>query len=200
MKPRRTVLLTISEEYGYRNWYAVLTRAEYEQLCADWKTLKGLNCLVPVQFLIPQAKPLWALRYTPEHAFTLTLDGLASHDVEIVGAHIHEADDSGLGKVKYDIPDQRPFEFKGRVYSYEAVTALMDEYKAREDVEFDKTLAEHPELATEPVSQPAAWYEYSDNTPKMEITNIFTWPEDQPLPAGFIRDEAGKIIKENADE
>lgn len=193
--PRKTVLLTISEEYGYRNWYAVLTRAEYEQVCADWQTLKGLNCLVPVRFLIPQAKPLWMLRYTPEHAFTLTLDGLAGADVEIVGAHIHQSDDSGLGGVDYDIPEQETFEFKGREYTDDEVHALHSADRDREDVEINAVIAKNPEMWRDPVVQPQAWYDYSDNTPKMEITNIFVWPEDMELPEGFERTEDGKIIK-----
>lgn len=193
--PRKTVLLTISEEYGYRNWYAVLTRAEYEQICADWKTMKGLNCLVPVRFLVPQAKPLWMLKYTPEHAFTLTLDGLAGMDVEIVGSHIHESDDSGLGGIKYDIPEQETFEFKGREYTYDDVCALHSADRDREDVEINAVIAENPEMWRDPVVQPPAWYDYSANVPKMEITNIFVWPEDMELPEGFERTDDGKIIK-----
>jgi hypothetical protein len=193
--PSKTVLLTISEEYGYRNWYAVLTRAEYEQVCADWKTLKGLNCLVPVRFLIPQAKPLWILRFTPEHAFTMTVEGLAGMDVEIVGAHIHESDDSGLGGVDYSIPEQETFEFKGKAYTYDAVLDLFQADKDLESVETDKTLEEHPELATDPVVTPQAWHEYSDNVPKFELTKIMVWPEDMELPSGFERTEDGTIIK-----
>jgi hypothetical protein len=193
--PRKTVLLTISEEYGYRNWYAVLTRAEYEQICADWKTMKGLNCLVPVRFLVPQAKPLWMLKYTPEHAFTMTLDGLAGMDVEIVGSHVHQADDSGLGGVDYDIPEQETFEFKGREYTDDEVHALHSADRDREDVEINAVIAKNPEMWRDPVVQPQAWYDYSDNTPKMEITNIFVWPEDMELPEGFERTDDGKIIK-----
>jgi hypothetical protein len=193
--PRKTVLLTISEEYGYRNWYAVLTRAEYDQICADWQTMKGLNCLVPVRFLVPQAKPLWMLKYTPEHAFTMTLDGLAGMDVEIVGSHIHQADDSGLGDIKYDIPEQDTFEFKGREYTDDEVHALHSADRDREDVEINAVIAENPEMWRDPVAQPQAWYEYSDSTPRMEITNIFVWPEDMELPEGFERTDDGKIIK-----
>jgi hypothetical protein len=193
--PRKTVLLTISEEYGYRNWYAVLTRAEYDQICADWQTMKGLNCLVPVRFLVPQAKPLWMLKYTPEHAFTMTLDGLAGMDVEIVGSHIHQADDSGLGDIKYDIPEQDTFEFKGREYTDDEVHALHSADRDREDVEINAVIAENPEMWRDPVVQPQAWYDYSDNTPRMEITNIFVWPEDMELPEGFERTDDGTIIK-----
>jgi hypothetical protein len=190
-----TIILSISEEYGYRNWYAILSERQFEQLKEDWQTLKGLNCLVPVQFLVPQAKPLWALPFTQEHQVYLTQDGLAQHNVRIRSAHIHEPDDSGLADLKYSIPEQRTFEFLGTEYTEDEVTKLMHEYSDRESREFERTRAAHPEIATMPVMYPEAWQAYSSNLPIFEVTEIIAWPDDEPLPDGFERDEDGNIFK-----
>lgn len=154
------VILYISEEYGYRTWYAVLTPQRWEELKTEWQTLKALNCLVPVPFLIPEAKsfPLW-----PEHEKYADLDVLRAEDVQIMRAHIHEADDSGLGGVEYTIPpqpddDSDGFEFKGRVYTTEDVKQLHEEYAQRYNSDWDVRLKEHPELATIDIGPPAIWF------------------------------------------
>lgn len=199
MKPQ-TIILTISEEYGYRHWYAVLSEQQFAQLQKDWQTIKGLSCIVPVQFLIPQARPLWALPVTPEHQIYLTQNGLAEHNVRIRGAHIHQSDDSGLAGVAYDIPEQEEFEFLGKTYTHDEVSALFNEYSNRESREFYRYSSADPKLADDPVMFPEAWDSYSGNVPKLEISEIFVWPEDQPLPAGFTRTEDGKIVKEPQDD
>lgn len=198
MTPRSTVLLTISEEYGYRNWYAVLSSELYEQLKKDWQTLKGLNCLVPVQFLIPQARPLWILPYTPEHSKYLTLDGLAGENVRIRSAHIHQADDSHLDYLDFSIPEQEDFEFRGKAYTEKEVSDLHEFYSDQEQRMCDRYAEAYPQLAELPVMYPEVWHQYSENVPKLKIKEIFVWPEDQPLPPGFVRDENGRITREDA--
>jgi hypothetical protein len=49
------ITICIEEEYGYRYWLARLTDKEYAKLIGRWENITGLNCLVPVDFIIPQA-------------------------------------------------------------------------------------------------------------------------------------------------
>lgn len=96
------IKLLIEEEYGYRDWYAELTEQEFEELCARWKTLRGLNCLVPVTLIIPQAVELDdGRRVNPEHTHR---------------CHIHEEDDSYLEGCGYEIPPDDYFWMNGRKY------------------------------------------------------------------------------------
>jgi len=154
------VILYISEEYGYRTWYAVLTDERWEELKSEWCTLKALNCLVPVPFLIPEARsfPLW-----PEHEKYANVDVLRAENVRLMRAHIHEPDDSGISTVDYVIPPQSEdtgdeFEFKGQVYTEEDVARLHAEYAQRYNSGWEVRLAEHPELATADIGPPAIWF------------------------------------------
>ncbi len=84
------MILYIEEEYGYRDWLAKLTEEEYQQLIIRWNTMKNLNCLVPVPFIIPQATELkyedrWNMKYDKK-------------------CHIHECHDSYLEGSNYEIP------------------------------------------------------------------------------------------------
>src|SRR6516162_5774149 len=46
------IKLLIAEEYGFRDWYAELTKDGYDALIKRWMTLKGRPCSVPVPFII----------------------------------------------------------------------------------------------------------------------------------------------------
>lgn len=107
--------LLISEEYGYRHWLATLTNDEYDTLIARWNTMSGLNCLVPITLIIPQAKEL-----TDEEYFDnkLTYDNYC---------HIHECDDSSLDGTDYKIPYTKEFCIDGRTYTE---TEIFDELDA----------------------------------------------------------------------
>jgi hypothetical protein len=115
-------VLFIEEEYGYRHWIADLTDNEWEALQQRWRTIKGMNCLVPVRFLVPKAKLIeWG-----------DVDGQdfgkkfhECHDRATVFAHFHESDDSCLsGCEDYEIPEipgdnRMGFEIDGRYYSHQ---------------------------------------------------------------------------------
>lgn len=109
-------VLRIDEEYGFREWYAVLSDERWEEVQREWRTIKGLTCLVPVPFLIPEAVQPPVL---PEH------EGLSGF--EMVSAHIHQYDDSNLGDLDYRIPEG-DFEFKGVRYTEEQVSELYDRH------------------------------------------------------------------------
>jgi hypothetical protein len=97
------IKLVISEEYGYRYWLAELTQDEYDLLIDRWESMRGLNCLVPVTLIIPQAKPLDSL----------------SFDWEQPGArscHIHQWDDSHLEGTDYRIPNDKHFWMDGMCF------------------------------------------------------------------------------------
>lgn len=111
----------ISEEYGFRSWYAVLSDESWDRIQQDWKTIKGLNCLVPVPFLIPEAHSFPIL---PEH------QRFVNEDVEVVSAHIHQHDDSGIEGVEHKIPEG-DFEFKGVAYTEGQVRDIFEEYQAK---------------------------------------------------------------------
>lgn len=94
------VMLLISEEYGHRRWCAKLTEDEYDLLIDRWESMRGLNCLVPVTLIIPQAVEL--------------MDGeLPVFDKR---CHIHEYDDSRLEGSDYRIPPDKFFWMDGICY------------------------------------------------------------------------------------
>jgi len=129
------VLLLISEEFGYKEWYAILTRAEYAQLEQDWATIQGLTCLVPVTLLIPQAHQ-WP--WLPEHAKYENLVG-----VTVQTCHVHESDDSSLGTLEFTIPEQKTFEFKGVEYTRSMLADVSKEHlRAEADFILDRCLHE----------------------------------------------------------
>jgi hypothetical protein len=120
--------LVISEEYGCQMWYAILSEVEFEKLSKRWKTIKGLNCLVPINFIIEGAKPLVQYDF-----FSINFDNKKIHliDVEnffdIVECHIHQSDDSFIEGVDYGIPEGN-FEIDGKVFSDEEVEAIFHQY------------------------------------------------------------------------
>lgn len=128
----KTILLLISEEYGYQNWYGLYDENQYKNIVARWNTMKGLNCLVPVDFIIPHAM-LYESRYP---VCENSLD-----QFEIKHAHIHESDDSHLDGAN-PVPPADDFEIEGRVYSREEVCALLDASRKAQD-EYFKTISAH---------------------------------------------------------
>lgn len=108
--------LLITEEYGYRYWAADLTEGEYQQLVARWKTMVGLHGCVPVRLIIPQAT-------------ILSSEQLRERQWD-VHCHVHEADDSVLGNVDYEIPplgDDDVFWMEGVPYSFGEISKMMKE-------------------------------------------------------------------------
>jgi hypothetical protein len=99
------IQLLISEEYGYKDWYTELTDQEYQELISRWETIRGLNCLVPVKLIIPQA---------------VELDGERENDPSHThSCHIHECDDSRLEGSSYKIPEDEYFHMNGKKYNEE---------------------------------------------------------------------------------
>lgn len=131
------IIVNISEEYGCNHWYAALSNERFEELKSEWQTIKGLNCLVPVRFLIPEALN-FPLR--PEHAQFADDKYLEANSIEVVNAHIHECDDSFLEGADYDIPEGE-FEFKGKTYSEDEVLKIFHRYRDEDE----KNLSEEPE-------------------------------------------------------
>lgn len=118
----KPILLLISEEYGYQHWYLTCSPADYIPLLRRWDTMKGLNCLVPVDLIFPDVQP-----YVP-------CKSICANDMdlfEIRRAHVHECDDSGIEGSTYRIPDAENFEIEGVTYSREEITAKLDESRAK---------------------------------------------------------------------
>jgi len=115
------IIIDIDEEYGFRNWVAELTEEEYQQLLARWATIKGLNCLVPIPFIIPQAKRVEDGAPLPEGALS---------------CHIHECDDSWLEGAGRGVPVTKDHSFwmDGICYSYETVKKMYDKWNTDQTV------------------------------------------------------------------
>lgn len=128
------IVLNISEEYGSNHWYAVITEERYEELKNEWRTIKGLNCLVPVRFLIPEALdfPL-----KPEHAQLSDEKYIKANSIKIINAHIHQCDDSFLEGVDGDIPEGE-FEFKGISYSRDEVSKIFHQYRDEDNKRWEE--------------------------------------------------------------
>lgn len=99
------ITIKIDEEYGFKSWIAHVTQEEFEEIKKRWKTIKGLHCCVPVNFIIPQAVE-------------------SSHKKQyekgrVLRCHIHQADDSFLDGVDYDIPEAEEFQIDGKVFTFE---------------------------------------------------------------------------------
>jgi hypothetical protein len=114
------VVMFITEEYGYRHWLAIVTEQEFDAFVARWKTIKGLSCLVPINFLLPSA------HVADRAEFQAAEENATAHGDRCVSAHIHESDDSSIEGVDYTIPEQDNFEIDGRVYTSEEVNDLYE--------------------------------------------------------------------------
>lgn len=125
-------VLFIDEEYGYRHWIADLTDEEWQALQQRWRTIKGMNCLVPVRFLVPKAKLIEWGDYDGKDF------GKRFHecrDRATVFAHFHDEDDSRLsGCDDYEIPslndDRMGFEIDGRRYTHQELTDMLEADRA----------------------------------------------------------------------
>lgn len=140
------VILLITEEYGYQHWLAVLEPAEFDAAVARWKTMKGLNCLVPVTLLFPQA-----VLSNREELAAAEEQAAATGD-KVVAVHVHEADDSRIAGVDYEIPDAENFEIDGKVYSEDEITAIF-EASRREEAHVKETRVELPAMPMRTVTQ-----------------------------------------------
>lgn len=116
------VVMFITEEYGYRHWLAVLTEQEFDEFVARWKTIKGLSCLVPINFLLPKAY------LANRDEFQAAEESATAHGDRCVSAHIHESDDSSIEGVDYVIPEQEQFEIDGLVYTDAEVSNMYDAF------------------------------------------------------------------------
>ncbi len=113
----RKIKLAITEEYGYREWVAYLTKTEYDSLLARWSTLRGLNCLVPVQLVVPKAE------------ITEDFEDINLWALQAQGAkrcHFHECDDSHLEGSDYQIPEAENFWMDGKEYTPEEIHQARD--------------------------------------------------------------------------
>jgi hypothetical protein len=98
------ILLLINVEHGNAYWEAALSLEEFIELQNRWKTIRGLHCLVPVNLIIPQAKPIaeepnlsWNTKYNRR-------------------CHIHMHSDSWLEGINYRIPEAEYFHMEGQTY------------------------------------------------------------------------------------
>jgi hypothetical protein len=180
--------LHISEEYGYNSWYAVLSDERFEELKNNWKTIKGLNCLVPVRFLVPEAVNFPLLKkdeYLSDRSY------LEKNKIRIENAHIHQSDDSYLADVEYEIPEQDNFEFMGVKYSENELNEIFNKYRSEDNKEYERRYEESPEKFQCGIV-PEAW-QRSGFGP---LDEIFDWPEDAPLPTGWTRANDGRIVRQ----
>lgn len=177
------IVLEISEEYGYDQWYAIVSEERYEELKKEWQTIKGLNCLVPVRFLIPEALN-FPLR--PEHAQFAEENYFELNNIKNVSVHVHDSDDSYFGDLEFEIPDQDDFEFKGVRYTDEEVNAIFQKYRDEDIANYE---ARNKEKETE-----APWRPDGFGT----IDAIYDWPDDVPLPSGWVRTSEGSIVRDSS--
>lgn len=100
------IKILIEEECGYRFWLAEITQDEYAKLLARWETMRGLNCLVPVELIVPQA-----VRISDEEMIEMFDKGESFYR-----CHIHEHDDSYIEGSYYKIPPDECFWMEGQKY------------------------------------------------------------------------------------
>lgn len=85
------ITLYIREEYGFAHWVATLTAEEYRNLIRRWETIRGLSSAVPVDVIVPQAKPV-RLKELDETTVDAT-------------CHIHQCGDSYLDGSTYTVSE-----------------------------------------------------------------------------------------------
>jgi hypothetical protein len=177
------IILNISEEYGFNSWYAILTDERFEELKSEWRTIKGLNCLVPVRFLIPEAVNLPLLESDQKYADEKYLE---ENSIKIESVHVHQSDDSYFADLDFEIPEQANFEFKGKEYSEEELNNIFHEYKDADNKECERRFSDQQVFDT----IPRAWCVHNGLGP---IDQIYDWPLDVPLPEGWVRRHEGLI-------
>ena len=146
MSDENNVILLITEEYGYQHWMAVLTQTEFDATVARWKTIKGLHCLVPVPLLFPQAK------LSSREELVSAEEQATFYGDKIVSVHVHQADDSHIAGVVYEIPETENFEIDGKVYSEDEINDIYQAHKRETSREKEKKV-ELPPMPTRTVTQ-----------------------------------------------
>ena len=104
------IAIFIEEEYGYREWLAIVSPDELVEIKRRWETIRGLNCMVPVPYIFPTATQVnldEIERVTSEYPLERR-----------VKAHVHESDDSSLSISDYIIPESDEFEIDGEVTTH----------------------------------------------------------------------------------
>lgn len=139
------VLVLISEEYGFQYWFVVYNRRVLEQVKNRWKTMKNLNCLVPVPLIFPGAK-----QYCDDYPPICAVERDA---MEVFHAHVHQSDDSSFdGCPNFKIPDDEgDFEINGKVFTNDEVVALRDKEMEKSREYLRQTYPEYfaPETGSE---------------------------------------------------
>jgi hypothetical protein len=91
--------ILIDEEFGYKMWIAKVSDIELSELIRRWKTMRGLNCLVPVTTIFPTA---------------LEIDVDFDIGENVIRAHVHECEDSFFESADgYEIPESNVFFIDG---------------------------------------------------------------------------------------
>jgi len=148
----QNILVRIVEEYGYQDWWAVYTPEQFENIKRRWQTMKGLNCLVPVDIVFPGARGCYG-EWPPK-----ALCPAEAEKCKVVNAHVHQYDDSYLEGVTYEIPppaneEDDSFEIDGVQYSANTVHKLLADSRKRRDDEFFTTYPEHAAQAARAESE-----------------------------------------------
>lgn len=152
LKNNKTILLNISEEYGYQHWWVLYTEEEFEEVRRRWQTMRGLHCLVPVDLIFPGARGQfgeWPPKpVCPELAKTCT----------VYNAHVHQHDDSFLATVTYKIPEtvngnEKLFMINGNVYTDAQISQLLDESRKRRSDDFYALYPEYAPQTARPEQQ-----------------------------------------------
>lgn len=125
MSDENNVILLITEEYGYQHWLAVLTQTEFDAAVARWKTMKGLHSLVPVELLFPQAK------ISSREELASAEEQASFYGDKVVTVHVHQADDSRIAGVVYEIPETENFEIAGKVYSEDEINDIFQAHRRK---------------------------------------------------------------------
>ena len=146
MSDENNVILLITEEYGYQHWLAVLTQTEFDAAVARWKTMKGLHCLVPVPLLFPQAQ------LATREELTAAEEQAMTYGDKSVWVHVHQADDSHIAGVVYEIPETENFEIDGKVYGEDEINDIYQAHK-RETSREKEQKVELPPMPSRTVTQ-----------------------------------------------
>lgn len=102
------IKLAIEEEYGYRHWVAYLDKLEYDDLLQRWASMRGLDYMVPVRLIIPQAVPAFGLT-------DINIHELRRQRVKYCAINL--SDDSYLSGAVAGIPEADAFQMDGKTYT-----------------------------------------------------------------------------------
>jgi hypothetical protein len=131
--------LLIEEEHGFQYWYAVLTDEEFEVIKKRWTSIQGLNCLVPVTFVVEKAKPIiindtfFPINYNDQIIHLVDVD----HFMQVIHMHMHDTDDSYLEGVDHEIKDG-DFQMDGVTYFPWEVREIFHKHKEKNELLFNE--------------------------------------------------------------